>query len=510
MRTGAGTSWYEHLAWYQQDQWSNEIICPNTDGGLDNRPALVALPGGEIVLFSATDGRAARGARAGAQQRAKAGAKKVAGKKGGGQKASAKAAAEREVDSRWPDPVNSELAIVRIQPPPVTASVALAITAVTDPVVTEPSDAAVAEAKDVSRTREARVELNGKVLRLARGEFHRHTELSGDGGGDGMLTDMWRYALDAVSFDWIGNGDHDNGGNREYPWWLTQKTTDLFHLPGRFTPVYSYERSCNYPDGHRNVVFAQRGVRPLPRLLGGSGQAMDDLPPDAARPHSPDTLLLYRYLTEFNGVCAGHTSGTDMGTDWRDNDRKVEPIVEIYQGCRQNYEMPGAPRSNTADNSIGGWRPLGFISLALQKGYRLGFQSSSDHGSTHISFCNCWVEEPTREGLLEAMRARHVYGSTDNIIADVRCGEHFMGDEFTSKERPQLSVHLVGTRPFAKIDIVRDGTYVYTTQPNTADVRFDWTDNDARQGATSYYYVRGEQEDGELVWASPLWITYEP
>ena len=23
---------------------------------------------------------------------------------------------------------------------------------------------------------------------------------------------------------------------------------------------------------------------------------------------------------------------------------------------------------------------------------------------------------------------------------------------------------------------------------------------------TSYYYVRGEQEDGELVWISPVWI----
>mgnify|MGYP000060690062 CR=1 FL=1 len=31
-----------------------------------------------------------------------------------------------------------------------------------------------------------------------------------------------------------------------------------------------------------------------------------------------------------------------MGTDWRDNNAKVEPIVEIYQGCRQSYEMPGA------------------------------------------------------------------------------------------------------------------------------------------------------------------------
>ena len=51
-----------------------------------------------------------------------------------------------------------------------------------------------------------------------RGEFHRHTELSTDGAGDGALIDMYRYGLDAVGMDWIGNGDHDNNSGREYPW----------------------------------------------------------------------------------------------------------------------------------------------------------------------------------------------------------------------------------------------------------------------------------------------------
>jgi hypothetical protein len=220
--------------------------------------------------------------------------------------------------------------------------------------------------------------------------------------------------------------------------------------------------------------------------------------------------MLYEYLRQFDGVCASHTSGTDMGTDWRDGDPKVEPIVEIYQGCRQNYEMPGAPRSNTAENSIGGWRPFGFVSLALQKGYRLGFQSSSDHGSTHISYCNVWVEEPTREAILASMKARRIYGATDNIIADVRCGEHFMGEEFTIKEKPRLSIRLTGTEPFEKVHVIKDGNYVHAASPDKREVEFDWTDFDAQAGATSYYYVRGEQSDGELVWVSPMWIKYQP
>jgi hypothetical protein len=217
--------------------------------------------------------------------------------------------------------------------------------------------------------------------------------------------------------------------------------------------------------------------------------------------------MLYRYLRQYGGIVASHTSGTDMGTDWRDNDPLLEPVVEIYQGDRQNYEMPEAPRSNRDGDSIGGWRPLGFVSLALQKGYRLAFQASSDHISTHMSYCNLWVTSRSREGIMEAFRKRRVYGATDNILADVRSGEHFMGEEFSVSEPPRLEVKLRGTAPFAKVHVVKDNAYVYTTEPKTREVDFVWRDAAVERGKTSYYYVRGEQADGELVWVSPMWIT---
>jgi len=39
-------------------------------------------------------------------------------------------------------------------------------------------------------------------------------------------------------------------------------------------------------------------------------------------------------------------------------------------------------------------------------------------------------------------------------------------------------------------------------------VEFTWRDEKPEAGKTSYYYVRGEQQDGEIVWVSPMWITY--
>ena len=253
--------------------------------------------------------------------------------------------------------------------------------------------------------------------------------------------------------------------------------------------MFNYERSVAYPEGHRNVIFAQRGIRPLPRL-----PKTDENAPGNA----PDTQMLYAYLKFFGGIVASHTSATNMGTDWRDNDPQVEPVVEIYQGDRQNYEMPDAPRASSAGDAIGGWRPKGFVNLALEKGYMLGFEASSDHVSTHISYTNILVKEVTREGVIDGLRKRHVYGATDNILAEFRSGGHMMGDVFTTASRPVFQVKLAGTSAFAKVSIVKDNQYVYTSAPKTAKVSISWTDNTAAAGKRSYYYVRGEQDNGEM------------
>jgi hypothetical protein len=465
VRSPVGTVWSENVVYFNGVEWSGAIFVPRTDGLLDGRPALAAINPGQALLVSAMDHRQSEGP--------------------GGRRIATLG-------------VNSDIYAATFRIPDKAKSPQLK--AVAAEPVARPLPEVKAEMDQVGGMRGYRTQINGQQVQLMRGEFHRHTEMSMDGGRDGPLIDAYRYMIDAAYMDWGGCCDHDNGGGHEYFWWLQQKLTDAYKLGTRFVPMFSYERSVRYPEGHRNVVMPIRGVRPLPRLP----KTADDSP---AMP-APDTQMLYKYLRRFGGIVASHTSGTDMGTDWRDNDPLLEPVVEIYQGDRQNYEMPGAPRSNSEGDSIGGWRPLGFVSLALQKGYRLGFQASSDHISTHMSYCNLWVTTPTREGIMEAFRKRRVYGATDNILADVRSGDHFMGEEFTTAQAPSFTVRLRGTAPFAKVHIIRDTQYVYTAEPKTREVNFTWKDNAAQKGKTSYYYVRGEQQDGELVWVSPMWITY--
>src|SRR5262249_4093174 len=147
-----------------------------------------------------------------------------------------------------------------------------------------------------------------------------------------------------------------------------------------------------------------------------------------------------------------------------------EPFVEIYQGDRNNYERPDAPRSAVREaeqkkstpevESFGGYKPKGFVNLALLKGYRLAFQSSSDPISTLLSFWNVLVTEPARQNILEAMEKRRVYAATANIIAGVRCRtngvEHFMGEEFSISSPPTINVHLIGAKKLAHVVIIKD------------------------------------------------------
>lgn len=463
--THPGSYWRSFARRLDGDHWSEPIEVHHSDGLLDSRPVLLPHASGGLLIVHNTDGR-----------------------------------------YTTPNDLQNRIYTSYVDLPGEPVEPKLVPH---DPGKKDPK-AGAKEAEDVKRIRAYRIEVGGKKYQLLRGEFHRHTEISWDGGADGSLEDMFRYAIDAAALDWIGNGDHDNGAGREYSWWLVQKFTDAYTVKDHFTPLFCYERSVSYPHGHRNCLFVQRGVRTLPRL------AEPERKKRVAGIHADDTKMLYRYLKEFDGICAVHTSATGMGTDWRDNDPKVEPLVEIYQGDRNSYEMEDAPRAGHDPKSgkkpvnLGGWRPKGYINLALAKGYRLGFESSSDHWSTHISFCVALAEKHDRAGILAALKQRHSYGATDNIILDVRCGDRIMGDEFKMKEAPVLNVHVVGTAGLQGIDVIKDGEVAEVLRPEKpgdSECKDKWKDPKPQAGV-HYYYVRVRQKDGQLAWSSPMWIDY--
>ncbi len=356
------------------------------------------------------------------------------------------------------------------------------------------------ENAQVARMRGYSIANGGKNYKIYRGDMHRHTDISADGAGDGSLWDAYRYMMDAANMDYFLLTDHQSG-EQEYTWWRTQKASDMFHVPGVFTALFGTERSLGYPNGHRNLVFAKRGVHILPIT--------------PAEQQSSTGPVLYPYLKENNGIAMSHTSHTNMGTDWRDNDPALEPLVEIYQGARTSAEHEGAPLSPTEKRTelwAGGYRPLGYVWNAWAKGYKLGVQASSDHVSTHLSYACVIAEDASRESLLDAMRKRHTYAATSNILMDYRLSAggtvYLQGDDIRAQSLPELSAKIIGTGPLKKVVVVRDNDYIYSNEPQGETFDLRYRENSLTPGQ-HYYYVRVEQKDGNVAWSSPIWVKYQ-
>lgn len=424
--------------------------------------------------------------------------------------------ADQRGPANFHQPVHDQVLVAKVAPPEAGAS-SPQLEPYQPPAA--PADATPwdveRERRQVAAVRAHRASSGGQPLRIVRGDLHRHTELSWDvgPGNDGSYLDFYRYMIDVAEMDFGALTDHQGGGHYPYYWWLTEKSADMYYLAPRFVPLYGYERSARFPNGHRNVFHAYRGVPIFPFQLTldqrgvfpgvGSGALAGN-----------DTKLLYEYLHKTRGVAISHTSGTDsMGTDWRDNDPLIEPVVEIYQGARNSYEVVGGPRVHDAsrmapEQAPGGYQEQGMVWNALAKGYRLGTITSSDHGSTHISYALVYVPENTREAILEAIRRRHTYGATDNLIVESWANGRFMGEEFQSDERPSLQLKATGTGSIARVDLVRNNRYIYTTSPLKDTIDLKYTDMEPEAGL-NYYYFRIQQDDGEIAWASPVWIHYK-
>ena len=364
------------------------------------------------------------------------------------------------------------------------------------------------DAEDVARIRDYVYDLGDRRYKIYRGDMHRHTEISWDGYNDGSTEDTYRYAIDPAALDFLAITEHNFGVADEYDWFRSQKYADIFRVGQAFVPLFAYERSIRYPNGHRNVVFPYRGAPILDyqHYEWSTGTSYARQGPER----------FFAYLRKYKGIAMAHTSGTDMGTDWADYDPEVEPIVEIYQSDRNSYECEGCWRSAPGDEpkkQFGGYRPDGMVSVAWEKGYRLGVQASSDHLATHTSYSMLLAEENSRHGLVSAIRARRTYGATDNIIVDFRLEaagrQHMMGEEVAIAGTPTFRIHIEGTDNVSEVEIVKNNTRVYRQTPGTKVVDFEYQDGEAPGEEADFYYVRVRQSDRDrqVAWGSPIWVT---
>jgi hypothetical protein len=452
------TQWWSYLMSFNGKKWSEPVLLYGSYSQMHEKPAIITVPGAGIKVVHAAD-------------------------------------RQKNMLAENPDQFSQNLWMA--YPEIDGDTYPFELEKLPNPTIAKKPASVLKEETDLQVIREYRTENKGKTYRILKGDSHRHSSFSGDGGGDSQIEDSYRYALDASGLDWFSNGDHDNGYN-EYYWNLTQKYTDIFHVDDYHTSLFGYERSNGFPNGHRNVLFTQRGIRMLPRVKYDKS-----IHPNS----SPDVRLLYNYLEQFDGICISHTSATKTaGTDWRELDTDPEPVIEIYQGERMSAECATCPRFNPNIP----YHPVnedGFYRKALEQGHRLGIISSSDHRSTHVSFAMVYTEEFSREGIMEGLKKKRTYGATDNIVLDVRMDGAMMGEVIKSNKR-EINIQVIGTDNIKEIVVVKNNQEYKVEHDGKKEIKVTWRDDNIAEGE-SYYYVRVMQEDGNLAWSSPIWATKE-
>lgn len=350
-------------------------------------------------------------------------------------------------------------------------------------------------------------------MRPAFGEFHWHTEFSGD--GDRPIEEAVRSARLFINLDFLAPGDHTPRGEK---WDKTVAVMDEANDPGRFATFYGYEQSS--PRGHVNVYFLDPDHRLKPgcHLLRG-------YPEDYLEYLSGDDFMIIPHHTN----ALAETRDEEGVPFWHQfpwpDPMECIPLAEIIQ-VRGNQER------NQYTDPWHGWHQHNGASLqdALAAGHRIGFTGGTDnhsgwparayapseefigadnHPHTQI-MTGVWTSELEREAVFSGMQRRATWA-----VRDTRAIVHFsvdgvmMGGELQAEPRCELTarIRLSAQAPLQVMEIVSEGQVVWSASAPQLDV-----DREVTLGpvtGSTHFYLRALQRDGGLLYASPVFVDVE-
>ena len=340
------------------------------------------------------------------------------------------------------------------------------------------------------------------IARVRWADIHGHSKLS---DGTGTPDDYFTYAREVAGLDIVSLTDHDHWGIQfldEHPelWQLIRDTVKAHHRPGEFVTVLGYEWT-SWLHGHRHVLYFQ-----------DEGEIYSALDPKYENPMQLWDALSGQPALTF----AHHSAGGPVSTNWYYPPHSVlEPVTEIssVHGSSESYDSPSAIYNPVRGN---------FVRDLLNVGFRVGFIGSGDGHDGHPGLAHLgndgggglaaiFTEELSREGTLEALRARRTYATNGaRIWMQVSLDDHVMGTTMPPRTEADaatqtLKIRVVSEGPLKHVDIVRSGN----VSRLDLNGELDWSNERVipRLGRGEYQYIRVIEESGALAWSSPIFAN---
>lgn len=356
-----------------------------------------------------------------------------------------------------------------------------------------------------------------KMQKLAAfGEFHWHTEISGDGANP--LFEGMKIARDHYNLNYCMPSDHSPSPAQ---WDYTVHVLEDFNKDDAFVTLFGWENSTR--EGHDNYYFTEphhpvgsngeskvRGKKPY-EVRDQLSKLHDELDADKkfiAIPHHTNAVAEtyradgtpYWYPYQFTKPDSHHR------------------LIEIFQ-ARGNMER------NQYTDAWRGWYSQGSSAQdALALGYKLGFTAGTDsHTGRPVrsnaaiesmgrlpldcqSVTGVWVDEMNRQSVFNGLHSRHTWACWDTrAIVEFRINDALMGSEINLKKGQPINACLKMSAEdiFQSIEIVSDKVeWIDTADKRDVDLTIDL--GSAREN--TWFYMRALLRNGGIIYASPVFI----
>ncbi len=125
-----------------------------------------------------------------------------------------------------------------------------------------------------------------------------------------------------------------------------------------------------------------------------------------------------------------------------------------------------------------------------------------------------WGKDFSRSSAMPGSQGLHYSRS---IGLRIYANGRMVGEEFEAPlgRAPRIEATVEAPDTILRMDVVKDGKFVYTRRPGGRTARLSYLDTETRPGR-SYYYIRVFQRDPEdpegdpeIAWASPFYVTYK-
>jgi hypothetical protein len=361
--------------------------------------------------------------------------------------------------------------------------------------------------------------------RIYWGDLHQHSAL----GKDANRSPEWVFENNKRRdrMDFAAVSVHDIFDYYCLPltaqeWDYLCGVADRYNMEGGFVTLRSFEWT-DLPRGHRNVYYAPGEASPVVSYEAAAGPVALEEKLEGHRclviPHHTAWRLMY----------------SGKGYEWGRVGWGQQRLVEIYsKHGSSDYHAGPLPIHRDVTHwfirLFGGtnraWDGSGsYVREALAQGYRLGITAGGDsHWARGGSAFGTGLIEDyprglqavcadnlTRGSLFDAMWQRRTYATTGaRIIVGFEVNGAPMGSEIAHGGKPvAISFTVNGTGPVTNVEVWKysaDGWQPFNF-PGGGKLDLAGSFCDYAASGDSLYFLRVVQQDGNIAWSSPIWVS---